>query len=114
MIKLQQVRVAEAPVLDPFYQQRYVEKSTLALSSTVNMISEICNRFNAVGTIREAQLVPLPAVICTGVAALAEIQTNRPQANIDALKRTLELCGTKWKLARNIFHLSLAKKNTRS
>ncbi|EED17247.1 hypothetical protein TSTA_023010 [Talaromyces stipitatus ATCC 10500] len=99
MIKLQQLRIAEAPILDPFSQQRYIEKGTVALSSTVNMIAEICTKFNAVGTITEAELVPLPALICTGIAAIAELQINGFRANLDALKKTLELCSTKWKLA---------------
>ncbi|KAH8692703.1 putative Zn(II)2Cys6 transcription factor [Talaromyces proteolyticus] len=102
MILLQQGRMAEeAPILGSVDQRRSVDKGLLAVSSTINMICEICAKFNEVATSTEAKLVPLPAVICTGMAALAALQVNQPQENTSALKRTLELSCEKWKLARH-------------
>lgn len=102
MVTLQQVRMAEAQRLPPVDQERSVEKSALALSSSVNMICEICAKFNTVATSAEAELVPLSAVICTGTAALAAIQMNQPREHLDVLKQSLTPSCERWKLARNV------------
>ncbi|KAK9236030.1 C6 transcription factor [Lipomyces kononenkoae] len=81
-----------------------LERSTLALSSFVDISCEICTRFNAIATMDNIGIVPLGAVIATAEAAFAAVElnswfTNGYRADYEPLKMTLVYSSQYWKLS---------------
>ncbi|CEN62961.1 hypothetical protein ASPCAL09589 [Aspergillus calidoustus] len=80
------------------------ERSVFALRSIINMVTDICLRFNALDPALRAICVPLPAVVCIGEAARAALWLRRIGEDacvmaIEPLRETLVYTGKAWGLA---------------
>ncbi|KAL2843923.1 fungal-specific transcription factor domain-containing protein [Aspergillus pseudoustus] len=80
------------------------QRSIFALRSIINMVTDICLRFNALDPELRGVCVPLPAVICIGEAARAAawlngLEVGRCNVAIEPLRQTLEYAAGSWGLA---------------
>ncbi|KAL3468097.1 hypothetical protein BJX64DRAFT_282981 [Aspergillus heterothallicus] len=80
------------------------ERSIVALRSIINMVTDICLRFNLLDPDLRAACVPLPAVVCIGEAARAamwvcQLGQDGWTVAIEPLRQTLEYAGGSWGLA---------------
>ncbi|KAL3493503.1 fungal-specific transcription factor domain-containing protein [Aspergillus germanicus] len=84
--------------------QEINERSIFALRSCINMVTDICLRFNALDPALRAICIPLPAVVCIGEAAraaiwLCQIGEEACAVAIEPLRETLEYAARSWRLA---------------
>ncbi|KAL2820634.1 fungal-specific transcription factor domain-containing protein [Aspergillus granulosus] len=82
------------------------ERSIFALRSIINMVTDICLRFNALDPNLRVVCVPLPAVVCIGEAACAAVWLRSLGAEgcvvaIEPLRQALEYAARSWGLAEN-------------
>ncbi|KAE8308056.1 hypothetical protein BDV41DRAFT_583933 [Aspergillus transmontanensis] len=80
------------------------EASLLALTSFINMVRDICNKFNMLSAPEKIPSAPLPAVMCTGEAVLAgirmkELLGEQFQLDYEPFRLTLLYARKTWKLA---------------
>ncbi|UDD56751.1 hypothetical protein AFCA_004276 [Aspergillus flavus] len=78
--------------------------SLLALTSFINMVRDICNKFNMLSAPEKIPSAPLPAVMCTGEAVLAgikmkELLGGQFQLDYEPFRLTLLYARKTWKLA---------------
>ncbi|KAJ5606085.1 C6 transcription factor [Penicillium lagena] len=78
--------------------------SILALSSIINMVWDICSKFNELQLGDKIRWVPLPAVICAGETAITAVWLNRldpgrSQLDYEPLRQTLSYATRTWDLA---------------
>ncbi|KAL4895366.1 hypothetical protein BDV59DRAFT_154014 [Aspergillus ambiguus] len=100
---LHQVRIdgmSQLPYSDPPHA---TTSSLLALSSFINMVRDICCKFNMLGAEDKIDWVPLPAVVCVGEALLAAIRMrnmlgNQFDLDCGPLYQTLLYAKRHWKL----------------
>ena len=83
------------------------ERSMLALSSVINMVRDICSKFNALDPSGRISWVPLSAVICVGETALAAAWLNQLGAeksvlDYEPLRQTLAYAIRTWNLAGTV------------
>jgi hypothetical protein len=82
--------------------------SILALSSIINMVWDICSKFNALPLDDKISWVPLPAVICAGETALTAVwlnrlDTGRSRLDYEPLRQTLSYATRTWNLAGMLY-----------
>lgn len=94
----------------PFRSEAFHAKtmSILALSSIINMVLDICSKFNALQQDDKISWVPLPAVICAGETALTAVWMNRldperTRLDYEPLRQTLSYATRNWDLAGMVY-----------
>ncbi|KAL5355051.1 hypothetical protein BJX96DRAFT_140572, partial [Aspergillus floccosus] len=100
---LHQVRIdcsIQSSYSDPSYS---TTSSLLALKSFINMVRDICCKFNTLGAEDKIDWVPLPAVVCVGEAIFASIRMKKLfgdefQMDDEPLRQTLIYARRHWKL----------------
>lgn len=78
--------------------------SNVALSSIINMVWDICSKFNALPLGDKISPVPLPAVICAGETALTagwlnRLDTKPCRLDYEPLRQLLAYATETWDLA---------------
>jgi hypothetical protein len=101
-ISLHQDRLSRAArgVISPNDQNA----SLLAITSYIKMVGDICSKFDALEATKKIPCVPLPAVMCTGEAALAVRYLKRSygqafQFDEEPFQRVLIYATRTWNLA---------------
>ncbi|KAL2824254.1 fungal-specific transcription factor domain-containing protein [Aspergillus cavernicola] len=88
------------------YHYHLKERSVFALCSIINMVRDICIKFNAIDARTKIAWVPLPALICTGEAVRAAGWLNRSVLDrsacldVEPMRTILEYSGRSWGLAK--------------
>ncbi|PIG89431.1 hypothetical protein AARAC_003802 [Aspergillus arachidicola] len=103
-LTLHQIRIDFAVKFQTLGTSDGAEASLLALTSFINMVRDICNKFNMLSAPEKIPSAPLPAVMCTGEAVLAGIKMKqlleeRFQLDYEPFRLTLLYARKTWKLA---------------
>lgn len=101
---LHRIRIDCAVKFQTFGTSDDAEASLLALTSFINMVRDICNKFNMLSAPEKIPSAPLPAVMCTGEAVLAgirmkELLGEQFQLDYEPFRLTLLYARKSWKLA---------------
>ncbi|KAF9892056.1 hypothetical protein FE257_002462 [Aspergillus nanangensis] len=105
-LTLHQLRLARANKARNSEASYAANSSLLAIPSFVNMVRDICLKFNAQEATAKIDWVPLPAVVVTGEAALAALQMKQLlgeecQLDPEPLRQTLIYASRYWKLSEH-------------